>query len=160
LKEDVYRDVDNEAPPLRDVAIAPDVTVRIPKVWDFRDITGNMKTERTVRLVLETIFERPFPSVRPHWLVNEQTGRRLEIDCYNEELGLCCEVQGLQHYAYNPRFHRTRHCFIKQIYRDRIKKELILSRGLNYLTVPYTLRQDQIPQYILTHLQELGYIAM
>ena len=133
------------------------VAVTIPRSWDFRDISGSHKRERIVRRVLETLFNREFPSVRPKWLRNPQSNRPLEIDCYNEELGLAVEHHGEQHYVDSTSFHKTRQDFLKQVYRDRVKKKIILDRGLNFLAVPYSIRQDQIPQYIITHLQELGY---
>ena len=37
--------------------------------------------EQRVRNILEQIFRMPFPSVKPSWLINPKTNRRLELDC-------------------------------------------------------------------------------
>ena len=133
-------------------------TLHIPRSWNFTTITGAKKRERIVRHILETLFQDEFPTIRPDWLRNPLTNRTLEIDCYNEKLGLAVEVSGAQHYQFEDNgFHHTREEFVKQVYRDRVKKEIILQRGLNFIVVPYTVRQDQLPQYIITCLQELGY---
>ena len=127
-----------------------------PQHWDFTAIVGSHKRERITRLILETLFQRPFPSIRPPWLTNPQTGRSLEIDCYNEELNLACEVSGAQHYEENN-LHKDRREFLKQVYRDRIKKEQLLDRGVDFLVVPYTIPIGSIPSYVIQCLESLGY---
>ena len=143
-----------DPPKLKEVA--PPAKVNIPTNWDFRDIVGDRKRERITRRVLETLYDAEFPTVRPDWLINPRTGRRLEIDLYNEELGLCCEVSGAQHYEQSERFHRTREEFIEQVYRDKVKKEQILARGLDFIVVPYTVPTLEIPSYIQQMLRQLG----
>jgi hypothetical protein len=130
--------------------------ITIPDRWDFSDIRGAGKNERIVRRVLEMLYGLPFPSVRPPWLINPKTGRRLEIDCFNAQVGLCVEVSGLQHFEQSAHFHRSREEFLSQVYRDRVKKEIILSRGLDFIVVPYTVRSDEIPFYIQQMLRKLG----
>ena len=39
-----------------------------------------------------------FPNIRPDWLRNPETNRKLELDCYNKELELAFELQGTHHY--------------------------------------------------------------
>lgn len=135
-------------------------TLRTPAYWDFRDITGAQKRERICRRILETLLAAPFPSIRPDWLRNPRTGRKLEIDCYNEECGLAVEVSGSQHFYYDERsLHRSREEFLAQVYRDRIKKAIILERGIDFLVVPYTVRTQDLPSYITDKLQVLGWNA-
>jgi hypothetical protein len=52
--------------------------------------------ETYCRLMLETIFNKPFPTKHSKWLEG------LELDGYNEELGIAFEYQGEQHYAPTP----------------------------------------------------------
>ena len=138
------------------VPVEHNTLLNVPSSWDFTDLQGSGKREKMVRRILETFFQQPFPSVRPNWLTNPQTGRNLEIDCYNEDLNLAVEHQGRQHYEAGG-LHKTREDFLKQVYRDRIKKEILLERGLNYLIVPYTVPQEQLPTYLLQMLEQLGY---
>jgi protein-arginine kinase activator protein McsA len=63
---------------------------------------NNQISEPLFRECLETFMSRfgkfEFPNTRPDWLRNPETGYKLELDCYNEELGLAFELQGGQHY--------------------------------------------------------------
>lgn len=132
---------------------------RIPKEWDFSHINGENKRENITRYILETIFNKPFESIRPEWLVNPSTGNRLEIDCYNEELNLGVEISGSQHYREEDYFHKgDRDKFLKQVYRDRVKKEMILEKGINLIIVPYTIPINQIPNYLIEKLKILNLI--
>jgi protein-arginine kinase activator protein McsA len=62
----------------------------------------NQISEPLFRECLESFISRfgkfEFPNTRPDWLRNPETGCKLELDCYNEELGLAFELQGGQHY--------------------------------------------------------------
>ena len=42
----------------------------------------------------ERIFGKYFCKTRPEWLINDDDGNRMELDGYNEELGLAFEYQG------------------------------------------------------------------
>ncbi|MFX1568142.1 MAG: hypothetical protein ACFFCV_07225 [Promethearchaeota archaeon] len=52
--------------------------------------------ETICRRFFERIFKRPFPKSYPPWLTNEN-GNQLELDGYNNVLGLAFEYQGIQH---------------------------------------------------------------
>ena len=135
----------------------PLYSITIPQIWDFRNISGAGKRERIARHVLETLFNDNFGSVRPEWLKNDRTGRNLEIDCYNEKINLAVEVSGKQHFVFeNNGFHKTREQFLDQVYRDRVKREKILARGINFIVLPYTIPTDQIPTYLIEMIQRLN----
>lgn len=55
------------------------------------------KTERFCREVLESLFKKPFPKIRPNWLIGPK-GYALELDGYNAELNIAFEYNGSQHY--------------------------------------------------------------
>lgn len=112
--------------------------------------------ERECRRVLEGIFKKPFPKTRPKFLNNDVTGKHLEIDCYNEELGIALEYQGQQHYKYCPRFHANKDQFETQKYRDLMKKQKIQEKGLVYIEVPYTVKPLDIESYIIDKLRQSG----
>ena len=62
--------------------------------WCPQCFTNNSRFRRReaqVREIVENIFSKPFPSVRPKWLVNPDTGYVMELDCYNDELKLAFE---------------------------------------------------------------------
>jgi len=110
-----------------------------------------------VRNILEKIFDKKFPNQRPQFLVNPSTGYPLELDCYNQELDLAVEVNGRQHYEYDPFFHRDYSEFDEQRYRDEVKNVLCKKYGIKLLTIPYDI--DDIESYILDWLIEIGYAA-
>ena len=113
------------------------------------------KGESECRRVLEDHFEKPFPSVRPSWMKNPVTGRNLELDCFNEELGIAVEYNGQQHYKYSPKFHRySRINFHNQVYRDEKTVTLTKKKGIRLIVVPYTVPFDEIRSFILTRLDD------
>jgi|APSaa5957512535_1039671.scaffolds.fasta_scaffold18620_5 hypothetical protein len=56
------------------------------------------RPELELRKIVEQYTGKLFPSVRPSWLTNPETGCLLELDLYNKELGIAFEYQGFQHY--------------------------------------------------------------
>ncbi len=118
------------------------------------------KGEVECRRVLESIFNKPFPKARPNILRNpvtsdESMDNNLELDCYNPELKLACEYQGIQHYKYVPYFHKTRDAFQNQKYRDHMKKEMCRKNGIRLIEVPYTVKVEDIYGYIINRLREI-----
>lgn len=119
--------------------------------------TGTSGPEEMCRDILEEIFERPFPSVRPDWL-KYKTGKNLELDCYNAELKLAIEYNGKQHYAFTDHFHRgDSDNFVSQVDRDKFKKKACRDRGITLISVPYTVPNYMLKSYLLKKLQKHGY---
>ena len=115
--------------------------------------------EKKCREFLEFIFKKPFENVRPRFLINPITQEALELDCYNEELRLAVEYNGKQHYEFNKMMHQnSRHCFQNQKYRDHIKKELCDKHGITLITVPYSIPEDKIGDFLYEELKKRGFI--
>lgn len=118
------------------------------------------KGERICCETMEKIYGVPFKKIRPHWLKNPETGRNLELDCYNEDLQLAVEYNGKQHYEYNERngkstsFHKGEKDFINQVRRDNYKAELCARNGIYLIIVPHTIAHEDIFDYILSKLPE------
>jgi hypothetical protein len=110
--------------------------------------------EKLCRSVLEKFFEKPFPSVRPDFLVNPKTGKNLELDCYNAELNLALEYNGSQHYNYPNHFHKTQEEFDKQVNHDNTKREICEKAGIYLISVPYWVPHGKIPRFIEYYLPE------
>jgi hypothetical protein len=119
--------------------------------------------EGRIRNILQKIFNKPFPSIRPDWLKNPETGRNLEIDCYNDDIqtklgkGLAIEVDGAQHFQMTSYFHNSPKDFINQVKRDRLKDKLCDDRGVLLIRVPYfvmTESDDRIEEFIRLKLKE------
>ena len=127
------------------------------KTFQPRKIPSDSRGELECRRVLEKLFQRPFPKARPSFLYNQVTGERLEIDCFNEELKLGCEYDGRQHYHFVKQFHKNYEAFRNQQYRDVMKYRACEDRGVVMIRVPYTVKHENIEQFIIERLGELGY---
>ena len=117
--------------------------------------------EELTRQILEDFFGKPFPNTRPMWLVNPDTGRLLELDCYSEEMNLAFEYQGLQHYEPVDFFGGTK-AYNKLIKRDETKRQLCKARGVTLVEIDSRnfsqyLERDVLKQHILECLDTIGY---
>lgn len=110
--------------------------------------------ERICCETMEKIYGVPFVTVRPNWLANPETGHNLELDCYNDDLKIAVEYNGIQHYEWPNFTPMTYEEFIDQHRRDRYKKETCDRYGVYLITVPYTVSHNDIPSFIISHLPE------
>jgi flagellar basal body-associated protein FliL len=120
-----------------------------------RKATKSSQGETECRRVLEKLYHRKFPNVRPEWLINPETGRRLEVDCicldkdFPYKFGV--EYDGEGHYK--PSYNQTQEEFEAQVHRDRIKDELLKKLGYKLIRVPYTVHIKDIEGYLITELK-------
>jgi hypothetical protein len=123
-------------------------------------IPKESKGEAECRRVLNKIFNKPFNKFRPNFLNNPVTGGNfnLELDCYNEELGLAVEYQGKQHSMYMPFFHRNYDHFMTQKYRDDMKRRICKENGITLIEVDYTVKNENIENYLKKELQKNGFL--
>lgn len=112
------------------------------------------KNEEECRRILESMFQKPFPSVRPDWLKNPETGRNLELDCYNADLRLALEYDGRQHSEYVPHFHKNKQAFRDQVTRDLMKDSMCRKLGITLIRVPYYIKFDDLYLYIRSELNK------
>lgn len=114
--------------------------------------------EEISRQYLEERFGVAFAKARPDFLKNPVNGgHNLELDCFNNELGLALEYNGAQHYKYTPHFHANKEAFLNQKYRDEMKRNMCKENNITLVEVPYTVRHDDIPDFIESKLQEFGF---
>lgn len=120
---------------------------------------GESKGEIECRRVLEHFFKRPFNKSRPDFLRNEVTGNinNLELDCFNQELKLAVEYNGIQHYKFTPYFHKSHEHFLTQKYRDYMKRNLCRDAGITLIEVPYTVQNNKIYDYLRLQLINNGF---
>lgn len=115
---------------------------------------GISKGEDICCRVLEELYGVPFVKSRPDFLRNPETGKNLELDCYNERLGLALEYNGEQHYRYPNVYHRSYEDFIKQVRRDRFKLDMCDANNVYLITVPYNVPHSKIRDFIIYYLPE------
>jgi hypothetical protein len=73
-------------------------------------------------------------NIRPGWLVS-RNGTKLELDLYLEEMNVAIEIQGIQHYEFTPRFHKTYQDFIDQKDRDEQKRNLCYGNRVRLIEI-------------------------
>jgi len=110
------------------------------------------KGEKICREFLQNYFKLPFQSCRPHFLINPETDKALELDCYEGSLRLAVEYQGQAHYEHVQFFHKNYDDFIEQRRRDEFKASLCSRLGIYLIRVPYTINLKDIPNFILSRL--------
>jgi len=116
------------------------------------------KGETECKRVLEQIFNKPFNKCRPNFLSNPVTGNvNLELDCYNDDLKLAIEYNGIQHYKFTPHFHKNLEAFQNQKYRDYMKQNLCEKNNITLIIVPYTIAINKIQDYIINELKKNKY---
>jgi hypothetical protein len=127
------------------------------KYKDKKDSKG----ETECRRVLEEVFNVEFGKDRPDFLNNPVTGGNfnLELDCYNKNLKLAVEYNGVQHYKYTPFFHKNEEAFQNQKYRDELKRRMCKDNVVTLIEVPYTVKIDDIEKYLLKELLKNGYVV-
>ena len=110
--------------------------------------------------------DKKFPTIRPEFLKNPETGWPLELDCYNEEMKLAFEFQGVQHYESIRRFGGEKR-FEQQHKKDQLKRELCLKEGIDLIEIdtrPINKirnkkdKEQKILQILLDKLKKTGYI--
>ena len=114
------------------------------------------KKENMCRKILQQLYQRKFPSIRPSFLKSPRTGKNLELDCYNKELKIALEYNGKQHYGYNKFFHKKPKDFYAQVHRDDWKRKKCKEKGIRLIEVPYWVTPIDLKDYIIKQLYKHG----
>ena len=125
-----------------------DDTVIVPPTSSFRS-----RGEQICCETMTNLYGKLFTTVRPSWLKNPETNRNLELDCYNDELQIAVEYNGIQHYKYPNPFHKMEEDFVKQVRRDLMKEQMCRDQGIFLINVPYTIEPAEIPHFLEQQLQ-------
>ena len=119
---------------------------------------SNSKSEKLMSEHVNKYFtNNTFKKIRPDWLKNI-TGYNLELDYYCKELKLAFEYNGIQHYEYNPHFHKNNiENFYKQQEKDKFKKERCEEEGVYLIIIPYQYNcynEEELYEYIDEKIRE------
>jgi hypothetical protein len=133
-------------------------------VWDAQpsDVKGGHwcpectihVSERICREMFERIFDKKFPKRKPKWLINPDTGKKMELDGFCKELNLAFEYQGQHHYKVTG--FSTEELLVKQIGRDKLKREICDKNNILLIEVPYKIGYEDLPKFIITECQNKG----
>lgn len=118
------------------------------------------KGETICRNYLERILNRKFAKARPDFLRNPVTGGdfNLELDCYNKDIQLALEYNGVQHYKFTPYFHKNKESFLNQKYRDEMKRVKCREHNIKLIEVPYSVKHEDLEDYVHNELIRFGFI--
>ncbi len=118
---------------------------------------GKSKGERTAKKIMEELYGVEFKTVRLPELRSPETGRNLEIDVYSDNVWvngirykIGVEYNGLQHYVFPNFTGQTVNEFKAQIRRDIFKIEAADFHGIYLITVPYTVKDKDMKEYIIS----------
>lgn len=75
-------------------------------------------------------------NVRPEWFTLGVGRGRFEMDRWFRRANVAVEFHGMQHYQYDPKFHKSREEFAEQQVRDNAKVGLCARRGIRYVEIP------------------------
>lgn len=118
---------------------------------------SRFQTETKERLMILLNGYEFVENYRPDWLINPETGRRLEIDIWLPDVKIGIEVQGAQHTRFIPGFHKHTDDFEKQKARDDYKRAICQQRGVHLYEV-FTL--DDIDSFLESakdHCREMAF---
>lgn len=104
-------------------------------------------SERICRAYFESIFDKEFPKRKPNWLISE-SGGRMELDGFCEELGLAFEYNGEYHYK-NIHFSTIDAKLERRKRMDKLKLELCKENNVELICIPYSINHENIQEYII-----------
>lgn len=112
--------------------------------------------EELCRMFLERLFRAEFPKQRPSWL-RGTSERRLELDGYNESLGIAFEHHGDHKFRAGSRFARTE-ADVAHLQARMVEKATICARQgvvlVEIQQVGTAVTVDDLPREILAQLRE------
>ena len=118
---------------------------------------NSSKGERLCAQIISNITGLRFIKVRLNKIKNPETGEPLEIDCFNPEKKIAIEYSGPQHYDW-PNWTNCSYAeFRKQIARDECKRVRCHELGISLIEVPYTVKEEELHDYILDKLLAFGF---
>lgn len=111
------------------------------------------KLETYVGEIFTKITGKKFEQAHPKWLIYK--GKHLELDGYNEELGLAFEVQGPQHTRFDYKYDKDYSEYYNRLLNDHAKRKLCLENGVHLIVIDYTVTKHHVANYIKSRLYDL-----
>lgn len=72
-----------------------------------------------------------------HSWLRSPHNKPMQLDRYYPDLMLAIEVQGKQHYKYNPKVHRSKEAFKYLQKCDQLKQQICATRGVKLIQIRY-----------------------
>jgi hypothetical protein len=120
---------------------------------------GQSKSEAFAISELSRLTGAKFPTVNPSWLNwrNPFTKKssRLELDGYNEKLGIALEFSGPLHTKWFPETESYRD-YLTRVLKDQAKKEICEKRGVCLIVLDMSLPKRHYRDYFASRLYDCG----
>lgn len=71
------------------------------------------------------------------WLINPKTNRKMYVDFYIPSEKIAIEYDGMQHDKYIEFIHKNYKNFYYQVYRDRLKENILTKHGIKVIRIKY-----------------------
>lgn len=103
---------------------------------------------------MEYLFDLPFIRCKPKCF--KDMDKKYVMDGYNEDLKICFEFNGEQHYKFIKYFHKNKLDFYWQMIRDYEKIQLCYKNKIKLIIIPHYIKKDQILDYIKKECYKLN----
>ena len=113
---------------------------------------GTTLSENICRGWFKAIFGVEFKKIRPAWLINLETLKRMELDGFNADMKLAFEYQGEQHT--HPLYGEEILRKLKQ--RDKWKKTICTRNHVTLIEIPYNVTYEDMGNYIVQECKKKG----
>jgi hypothetical protein len=130
--------------------------IRARTLHPFAIIGGDRsKTEARIIAIFEEITGRKFDTAHPTWLRDPDSRAPLELDGYNEELGIAVEVQGPGHIKPMPG--ESYEKYQSRVARDEYKRAQCAAHKVALITIDYRIStRTGLRAYIESRLFDAG----
>src|SRR3990167_1806404 len=106
------------------------------------------RAHRDIKEAITEISGVEFTKACPDWLRDSITGRRMEIDFYNDDLKVGINYYGPHHYHFNRNFCRSDQEFQDLQRRDKEKKKLCKQNGVLLIIITCDKSDNQLKRHI------------
>jgi hypothetical protein len=112
------------------------------------------KFENHIRATIETMTGQKFPTVLPSWLKTKD-GARMELDGYNEAMGLAFEAQGPLHTMFDKKADKSYIDYFKRIMADQWKIKKCEEEGVGLIVVDYKVPKYLMASYLKSRIYDI-----
>lgn len=116
--------------------------------WKLRGeiVSANdSKSRSKLHIAARTILYELFPTMQilEEVPINARPGKTQYLDFYINQIKLCVEVHGQQHYKFNSLYHASAQDFLRQKKNDNDKAEWCWLNNITYIELPYNEKEEE-----------------
>lgn len=124
------------------------------EVFPDKNIKYFKQEQFFINKIAEWLNEQPILQCKFEWLTNPSTNKQFVIDAYFPKYNLAIEYNGIQHYKFQPYFHKTQEQFKYKQSIENTKLNLIKAKGINLIVIKYNESIDEVFKSISSFLED------